>query len=89
MAKELTPEERTSLESEMACLLAGLSSDVNEQAGDYHMTRTMDVIVTSDKFWELFGDLDLPYSREEYTQLAANRQAKRDRIKEIRKILGE
>jgi len=89
MANELTPEERMSLQSEMACLLAGLSSDVNEQVGDYHMTRTMDVLVTSDKFWELFGNLPLPYTREEYVQFAADRQAKRDRIKEIRKILGE
>jgi len=49
----------------------------------------MDVLVTSDKFWELFGNLPLPYTREEYVQFAADRQAKRDRIKEIRKILGE
>lgn len=90
MAKtELTPEEREALESEKTCLLAALRNDENHAVGDYLMVRTLDVIVQSDKFWELFGDLDLPYTREQYAQFVAARQAKRDRIIEIRRLLGE
>ena len=43
----------------------------------------------SDKFWELFGDVEFPYTREEFEQIEENRAAARARIKEIDKILGE
>ena len=89
MSKELTPEERMNLETEKGCLLAALENSENKEVGDYHFIRLIDALILSDKFWALIDGIDLPYTREELTAFAQARQAKRDRIKEIREILGE
>lgn len=90
MAKtELTPEQREELEREERALHTALSSDRDELAGDYHMIRMVDALVKSDTFWTLFEGVELPYTREELTAFIANRQAKRERIIEIRRLLEE
>jgi hypothetical protein len=85
----LTPEQREELEREERALHTALSSDRDALAGDYHMIRMVDALVKSDKFWALFEGIELPYTREELTAFVANRQAKRERIIEIRRLLGE
>ena len=85
---ELTPEEREQKEQEIRNMQCDLSANVSE-AGDYRFVRCIDALIKSDKFWELIDGIELPYTREELTTFAANRQAKRDRIAELRKELNE
>jgi hypothetical protein len=85
---EITHEERQALEQEERNLICDLSAAVSN-TGDYRMIRCVDALVLSDKFWALIDGIELPYIREELIEFARARQAKRDRIKEIRKILGE
>jgi hypothetical protein len=85
---EITPEERQQLEQEERNLICDLSAAVSD-TGDYRMIRCVDALILSDKFWDLIDGIELPYSREELTGFARARQAKRDRIKEIREILEE
>ncbi len=87
MKKELTPEEQIAFESEKACLIAALDNSENQEVGDYHFIRLIDALILSDKFWTLIDGIELPYTREELTEFAQTRQAKRDRIKEIRQLL--
>ena len=82
-------EKRQILESELCCQIAALSSSYSSDAGDYHMTRLIDALILTDKFWELFSEDDLPYTRGELETLAENRQKIRDRIIEIRKEIEE
>ena len=79
--------KRQKLESELGCQIAALSSSYSSEAGDYHMTRLIDALILTDKFWELFSEDDLPYTRRELELIAQNRQEKRNRIIEIRKEL--
>lgn len=83
---EITHDERESLEQEERDLICDLSAAVSD-TGDYRMIRCIDALILSDKFWDLIDGIELPYSRDELTEFARARQAKRDRIKEIRKIL--
>lgn len=85
----LTPEQRDQLEQEIRNLQCDLQATVAKATGDYQMIRFIDKLLTSDKFWELFGDLDLPKTREEITVIANARQAKRNRIKEIEELLKQ
>ena len=81
-------EERRIKEQEIRNLQADLSANVSE-TGDYRFVRCIDALIKSDKFWELIDGIELPYTREELTEFADNRQAKRDRIAELRKELAE
>lgn len=85
---EITPEEREALEQEERNLICDLSAAVSD-TGDYRMIRCIDALILSDKFWTMIDGIELPYSREELTEFARARQAKRDRIKEIRRLLEE
>ena len=51
--------------------------------------RLVDALVLSDKFWQVFDGVTLPYTREELQAFALDRQRKRNRIIEIRRQLGE
>ena len=82
-------ETNERLRQERCDLVSALDSSVSSEAGDYHVDRMIAAAMKSDKFWELFGDVEFPYAREEFEQIEANRAAARARIKEIDKILGE
>ena len=84
----LTPEEREALAQEERNLISDLSAAVSA-AGDYRFVRLVDALVLSDKFWQVFDGVTLPYTREELQAFALDRQRKRNRIIEIRRQLGE
>lgn len=83
----LTPEERARKEQEIRNLTCDLETSVSGSVGDYQFVRFLDVVCASDKFWELFGDLPLPKTREQITAVAAQREAKRERIRELQEEL--
>jgi len=82
-------DERARKEQEICNLTCDLQASISAGVGDYQMVRFIDKIVTSDKFWELFGDLDLPKTRAEITAVATQREAKRNRIRELQRELDE
>ncbi len=82
----MTPEEREQIQQEISNLQQDLFTMVDGSA-DYHCLKFLDGVLKSDKFWELFGDLELPYTRAELTAILDARQAKRDRIIELRRLL--
>ena len=84
----LTPEEREALAQEERNLICDLSAAVSN-TGDYRFVRLVDALILSNKFWQVFDGVELPYTREELKAFAAERQAKRDRIIEIRRLLKE
>lgn len=84
----LTPERREALAQEERNLICDLSAAVSN-TGDYRFVRLVDALILSDTFWQVFGSVELPYTRDELKAFAAERQAKRDRIIEIRHQLGE
>ena len=84
----LTPERREALAQEERNLICDLSAAVSN-TGDYRFVRLVDALILSGTFWQVFGSVELPYTREELKAFATARQAKRDRIIEIRRQLGE
>lgn len=82
----MTPEERRKIEQEICNLQQDLFTMVDGSA-DYHCLRFLDSVIRSDKFWELFAGTSLYYTREELTAILDLRQAKRDRIIELRELL--
>jgi len=85
---ELTPEQRQAIEQEIRNLQSDLFTMIDRSA-DYHCLKFLDNVLKSDKFWELFGDLELAYTRAELTEILNIRQAKRERIIELRKQLDD
>ena len=81
-------EKAQTLKQEEIELLADLTAN-SQDAGDYHFVRLIDALILTDKFWEIFSENDLPYTRMELEILAQNRQDKRNRIIEIRKELED
>ena len=65
------------LRQERCDLISTLDSSVSSEAGDYHVVRMVAAAMKSDKFWELFGDVEFPYTREEFEQIEENRAAAR------------
>lgn len=84
----LPHEQREALAQEERNLICDLSAAVSK-TGDYRFVRLVDALILSDAFWQVFDGVELPYTREELKAFAAERQAKRDRIIEIRRQLGE
>lgn len=80
-------DEKQKVEAEIAALQWDLSSHASADKGDFHPIKMMDAILKSDKFWELFAGVELPYSRADVNEFLAKREATRAKIRELKKQL--
>ena len=79
-------KKKQELERELGELTADLFYSASPVA-DFKPVKMLDAILRSEKFWQTFGDVDLPYTREQTIDFLNTREAKRVRIREIQKVL--
>ena len=81
-------DKRQDLERELGELTADLFYSASPVA-DFKPVKVLDAVLRSEKFWELFGNENLPYTKEQVLEFLDTREAKRVRIREIQKELAE
>ena len=81
-------QKRQDLERELGELTADLFYSASPVA-DFKPVKMLDAILRSEKFWQMFGDESLPYTKEQTIDFLNTREEKRVRIREIQKELDE